>query len=172
MNADDIELARTIYAASAFGSLLFASLFLRGLWRPLRFWLIALVFSFFFTPYFIAETMPDGTQQNIVPAFVVMAYDLILDKEHHLESARRGASPIIAVAAVTSVVAFFLHIFLPKPYRRRAGDKTPAGSAAKTSSHNPYLPDDFEIEAPSVAPVNASTRKNNNPYLPDDFVTR
>ena len=60
MEIADVELAKMAYLVNALAIVLFTSMILRGLWRPLRFVLIACAISVFFTPYFLAQKMPDG----------------------------------------------------------------------------------------------------------------
>lgn len=139
MNAADVELARMVYIVSALGGYLSFSLLLRGLWRPLRFWLLALVMSFFFTPFFLEQKMPDGSEQNVVPAFIVIFHDVAQDRENWREGMQRGGKPIVTVAAVASLIAFALAILLPKPARKIVAEKP-----AKKSRKNPYLPEDFQ----------------------------
>lgn len=150
MNAADIELARWAYLASTLAVYLLSSMILRGLWRPLRFVLLALVISVFFTPFFIEQKMPDGSQQNIVPAFVVMLYDAANDRDNWREGIKRAGKPIAAVAGITSLIALALALLLPKPVRRQrqpgkqpddTGNKEKSGSNRK---RNPYLPEDFQ----------------------------
>jgi hypothetical protein len=145
MNSADIELARMIYLASALGALLFTSLFLRGLWRPLRFLLLAFAVSVFFTPYFV-----DGNPDHIVPAFISMAHDLV---QHHkdpqpLQYAKPAGSPILLVFGVTGFFALLLAFLLPKPARSAAAAEKPAPEKnkdkMKKTKRNPYLPEDFQ----------------------------
>lgn len=144
MNSADIELARMIYLASALGSLLFTSLFLRGLWRPLRFLLLAFAFSVFFTPYFV-----DGKPEHIVPAFIAMAHDLVLHRNDPdpLQYARAGANPIMAVFLVTGFFALLLAWLLPKPARSIPSPEKPAPGKKKNAKRNPYLPEDFQPQS-------------------------
>ncbi len=133
MNAADLELARMVYLASALGGLLVTSLLLRGLWRPLRFLLLAVIFSFFFTPYFV-----DGRQDYVVPAFVVMANELVAHRhdEHLWPAAKTAAMPIITVAGMTGLLALLLAWLLPKPEAR--------APQPPRKRRNPYLPEDFQ----------------------------
>jgi energy-coupling factor transporter transmembrane protein EcfT len=147
MTIADIELARMIYLASILGALLFASLMLRGigLWRPLRFLLIAWLFSLLFTPFFVEQSMPDGSQQNMVPAFVVMTHDAINDKEHWREQIMHAGKPIVTVGTIASVIALVLGFLLPKPARPiKKIRATDAEKPVKKQKKNPYLPEDFQ----------------------------
>ena len=139
MTAADVELARMIYLASTLGSLLFASMLLRGLWRPLRFLLLAWLLSFFCTPYFVAPDMPDGSKQNIVPAFVVALHEAANDRDNWRQVIVPTMKPIALVAAITSVFALLLAWLLPKPARRSKNQ-----APATHKQHNPYLPEDFQ----------------------------
>jgi hypothetical protein len=144
MNAADVELARMAYIASALGVLLFASIMLRGLWRPLRFWLLALVLSFFFTPFFLPQAMPDGKDQNMLPAFIVLFHDVANDREHWREAIQHAGKPIAAMAGVTSLIAFVLAILLPKPAKKIKPANASKEKPAKKTRKNPYLPEDFQ----------------------------
>jgi hypothetical protein len=159
MNAADIELARMVYLASSLAVLLFTSMILRGLWRPLRFVLLALTVSVLFTPFFVEQSMPDGSNQNLVPAVVVMAYNVANDREHWRESIQHAGKPIAVVSGITTLLALTLAILLPKPKRPPAKVKASGkedSSQKDTSSKkdkpkkkkkkNPYLPDDFQPE--------------------------
>lgn len=156
MNAADIELARMIYLTSSLAVLLFTSMILRGLWRPLHSVLLALTFSILFTPYFVDQSMPDGSKQNLVPAVVVMAYSVANDREHWRESIQRTGKPIAVVAGITSLLALTLAILLPKPKRPPARVK----ASGKEDSPNKENPPGKE---------KPKKKKKKNPYLPDDF---
>lgn len=149
MNSADIELARLIYIASALAAWLSASLFLRGLWRPLRFLLLAFTVSVFFTPYFV-----DGQPDHIVPAFIAMAHDLVQHRNdpQPLQYARAAGSPILLVFSITGFLALLLAFFLPKPAstvttsRAKVEPETspPPRAKKKKQKRNPYLPEDFQ----------------------------
>ena len=144
MNAADVELARMVYLASSLGVLLFTSFILRGLWRPLRFLLLAWTISLMFTPFFVQQEMPDGSQQNIVPAFVVMVHDAASDRTQWKTQIERAGKPIAAVGAITSLFALLLAFLLPKPAKPAAQPE--AEPQKKKQKQNPYLPDDFQPE--------------------------
>lgn len=146
MNAADIELARMVYLASSLAVLLFTSMILRGLWRPLRFVLLALTISVLYTPFFVEQAMPDGSNQNVVPAFILMSHNAVSDREHWQEAIQRAGKPIVVVAGITSTLALLLALLLPKPKRKVAGEKKPAPEKPKKQKKNPYLPDDFQPE--------------------------
>jgi len=176
MNAADIELARMVYLASSLAIILFTSMILRGLWRPLRFVLLALAISLLFTPFFVEQAMPDGSKQNIVPAFVVMAHNGVSDREHWREAIQRAGKPIVVVGGITSALALLLALILPKPKK-----KTPA---KKTFEKRPEAPVSIqnistektvfetnipaEKKSPSKKPKKYKKKKKNR-YLPDDF---
>jgi hypothetical protein len=140
MNAADIELARMIYLASSLAVLLFTSILLRGLWRPLRFLILACTLSLFFTPYFV-----DGEQRHIVPAFAVLANDMV--KHRHdadvLNAAQAAGRPIAVMAGISSLLALLLAFLLPKPAPRAANNSCPQPKK-KQQRRNPYLPEDFQ----------------------------
>jgi len=144
MNAADVELARMVYIASALGILLFSSIMLRGLWRPLRYWFMALMLSFFFTPFFLPQPMPDGSDQNVLPAFIVVFNDIANDRENWREAMQRAGKPIAAVAGVTSLIALVLAILLPKPEKKIVPNKTGKENSTRKTKKNPYLPEDFQ----------------------------
>src|SRR6478735_5363667 len=125
MNAADIELARMVYLASSLAIILFTSMILRGLWRPLRFVLLALAISLLFTPFFVEQAMPDGSKQNIVPAFVGMSHNGVSDREHWREAIQRAGKPIVVVGGITSALALLLALILPKPKKKPSAKKTP-----------------------------------------------
>lgn len=124
MNAADIELARMVYLASSLAIILFTSMILRGLWRPLRFVLLAFAISILFTPYFVEQAMPDGSNQNIVPAFVVMAHNGVSDREHWQKAIQLAGKPIVVVGGITGTLALLLALILPKP-KKKASQKKP-----------------------------------------------
>lgn len=140
MTAADIELARMTYLAAALGALLFASIMLRGLWRPLRMLLLAGVLSLLFTPFFVQQKLPDGHEQNMVPAFVVMLYDAANNRAEWRQAIQRAGTPIAVVAGITGLLALVLAFLLPKP--AKPAKPTPA----KKTKANPYLPEDFQPE--------------------------
>lgn len=162
MNAADIELARMVYLAGSLAVLLFTSMILRGLWRPLRFVLLALTFSALFTPFFVEQSMPDGSKQNLVPAFIVMAYDVASDREHWRENIQRGGKPIAVVSGITSLLALTLAILLPKPKRPPARVKA-SGNEDSSKKDSPS-----KKNSPSKKDK-PKKKKKKNPYLPDDF---
>jgi len=147
MNIADIELAKMVYLASSLAIVLFTSMMLRGLWRPLRFVLLACTISIFFTPYFLAQKMPDDSEQNIVPAFVVMLHKVAENREHWRETLITASRPIVVVGGITSFVALVLALLLPKP--RKKIKPTPKEKSKKKNTRNPYLPEDFT--QPSVS---------------------
>lgn len=145
MNAADVELARMVYLASSLGVLLFTSIILRGLWRPLRFLLLAVALSVMFTPFFVQQDMPDGSKQNILPAFVVMLHDGINDRDNWRQAIRRAGTPIMVVTAVTGIIALALAFLLPKPVKAAPVEKTEKPENRRTKKkRNPYLPEDFQ----------------------------
>jgi hypothetical protein len=148
MNAADIELARMVYIASGLAALLFTSMILRGLWRPLRFLLIALTISILFTPFFVDQTMPDGSDQNLVPAFVVMAHKVASDRENWRNIVKETSRPIVVVASITGFVALVLAVILPKPKKppsNKSGNEAQP-NRKKKQKKNPYLPDEMQPE--------------------------
>jgi hypothetical protein len=144
MNIADIELAKMVYLASSLAIVLFTSMMLRGLWRPLRFVLLACAISIFFTPYFLTQKMPDGSEQNIVPAFVVTLHKVAENREHWRETLIATGKPIAVVGSITSVVALFLALLLPKP--RQKTKPAPKEKTKKKKYGNPYLPEDFSSQ--------------------------
>ena len=160
MNAADIELARMVYLASSLAIVLFTSMILRGLWRPLRFVLLALTISLLFTPFFIEQAMPDGTNQNIVPAFVVMAHNGVSDREHWQEAIQYAGKPIVVVAGITSFFALVLALLLPKP-KKKLSQKKPSGKQPEQSA--------AAETKPPLKKQKKYKKKKKNPYLPDDF---
>lgn len=148
MNAADVELARMVYLASSLAVLLFTSMILRGLWRPLRFVLIALTISILFTPFFVDQAMPDGSDQNLVPAFIVMAHKVVSDREHWREILEVTSRPIMVVAGITCFLALILALILPKPRKMPVQPKTAQNEKTrnKKQKKNPYLPDDLQPE--------------------------
>lgn len=147
MNIADIELAKMVYLASSLAIVLFTSMMLRGLWRPLRFVLLACAISIFFTPYFLTQKMPDGSEQNIVPAFVVILHKVAENREHWRETLITASRPIVVVGGITSFIALVLALLLPKP--RKKTKPAQKEKSKKKSSGNPYLPEDFT--QPSVS---------------------
>lgn len=141
MNLADFELAKMVYLASALAVILFTSMMLRGLWRPLRMVLIACAISVFFTPYFLAQKMPDGSEQNMVPAFVVMLHKTAENREHWRETLIATGKPIVVMSGITSGVALVLALLLPKP--RKKTKPVPEKKSKKKTSQNPFLPEDF-----------------------------
>ena len=142
MNAADIELARMVYIASSLAIILFTSMILRGLWRPLRFVLLAFTISILFTPFFVEQAMPDGSNQNIVPAFVVMAHNGVSDREHWREAIQLAGKPIVVVGGITGTLALLLALILPKP-KKKLSQKKPAqkeSSEQKPSEKKPEQP--------------------------------
>lgn len=147
MTAADIELARMAYLVASLGALLFTSILLRGLWRPLRMLALTAVFSLLFTPFFVPQKMPDGSEQNIVPAFVVMLHDAANDREQWREGIKRAGTPMAVVGGITGLLALVLLFLLPKPVKPPRPEKTattPPAKTGKKSKTNPYLPDDFQ----------------------------
>lgn len=165
MNAADIELARMVYVASSLAIVLFTSMILRGLWRPLRFVLLALAISVLFTPFFVEQAMPDGSKQNIVPAFIVMAHNGASDRENWQQAIQHAGKPIVVVAGIASILALVLALLLPKK-------KKPAKNQQAANITKP----DTATQAPKENPVSNKKnrkkkyrKKKKNPYLPDDF---
>lgn len=147
MTTVDVELARLIYVLSALGVVLCTSMLCRWLWRPLRFLLLASVISLFFTPFFVDQEMPDGKTQNIVPAFVVMAYDVINDRENWRESIKKAGNAIATVGMILGSLSLILAIVLPKNTKSAKDnrqDNTQQNQPRKKGKHNPYLPEDFQ----------------------------
>lgn len=137
MNNTDVELMRMAYVISSLCTVLFASMLTRWLWRPARFLFLAITISVLFTPYYTEQTMPDGSTQNIVPALIVMANDVVQDRDHWQQAiAQRGGQAIMYVAVVLGALSLALAAFLPK--RIRNGKQ-----AEKTPPRNPYLPPDM-----------------------------
>ncbi len=145
MEIADIELAKMVYLASALAVILFTSMMLRGLWRPLRMVLIACAISVFFTPYFLAQKMPDGSEQNMVPAFVVMLHKTAENREHWRETLIATGKPIAVMSGITSGIALVLALLLPKP--RKKIKPVPEKKSKKKISQNPFLPEDFSPAA-------------------------
>ena len=145
MNVDDVTLVRLIYLMSSLTALLCTSLILRGLWQPLRFVLLALTFSFFFTPYFIEQTMPDGGQQNILPAFVVAIYEAINHRDTWQTAIQKPVMPLAVVAGISSLLALLLSFIIPKPVKKIRAEKV------KKKKQNPYLPEDFQPDSEKPA---------------------
>ncbi|HSC76653.1 MAG TPA: hypothetical protein VLB90_10515 [Pseudomonadales bacterium] len=177
MNAADIELARMIYLASSLAIWLFTSMILRGLWRPLRFVLLAITVSILFTPFFVEQAMPDGSNQNVVPAFIVMAHNGISDRDHWQEAIQRAGKPVVVVSGITSSLALLLAMLLPKP-------KKPVKKPVKKQTEllkEPSLKNEnlSKKETPPQTGKPPKTGKSSrkkkykkqkkNPYLPDDF---
>jgi uncharacterized membrane protein YoaT (DUF817 family) len=174
MNAADIELARMVYIASSLAIVLFTSMILRGLWRPLRFVLLALAISILFTPFFVEQAMPDGSKQNIVPAFIVMAHNGASDREHWQQAIQHAGKPIVVVAGIASFLALVLALLLPKKKKPAKSQQT--ANIPKTAL--PATPDTKNTPPPQQQEnpdSNKKTRKKKyrkkkkNPYLPDDF---
>lgn len=94
MEIADVELAKMAYLVNALAIVLFTSMILRGLWRPLRFVLIACAISVFFTPYFLAQKMP-SSQENVVPSFVVMLHKIIEDENSGVKLLSRPENPLL-----------------------------------------------------------------------------
>ncbi len=148
MNAADIELAKMVYLASALGVVLFTSMILRGLWRPLRFVLISISVSVFFTPFFVAQPMPDGSDQNIVPSFVVTLHKAAEDKEHWREVLPVVGRPVAVMGAINAGIALILALALPKPRKKIKPVKQKKERKPKSKkSQNPFLPEYFEHKA-------------------------
>jgi hypothetical protein len=183
MNAADIELARMVYIASSLAIILFTSMILRGLWRPLRFVLLAFAISLLFTPYFVEQAMPDGSNQNIVPAFVVMAHNGVSDRAHWQEAIQLAGKPIVVVGGITGTLALLLALILPKPKKNPSQKKT---APQQSSEQKPELPASAqnistdkltaEIILSSEKIISSKKqkpkkykKKKKNPYLPDDF---
>ena len=143
MNIADIELAKMVYLASSLAIVLFTSMILRGLWRPLRFVLIAYAISVFFTPFFLAQKMPDGSEQNIVPAFVVMLHKAAENREHWQGIVITAGRPIAVVGGVTSFIALVLALLLPKPRKKEKPTHKEKTKRKSKHTNNPYLPEDF-----------------------------
>ena len=141
MNLADFELAKMVYLASALAVILFTSMMLRGLWRTLRMVLIACAISVFFTPYFLVQKTPDGSEQNMVPAFVVMLHKTAENREHWQETLITTGKPIAVMGGITSGVALLLALLLPKP--RKKAKPVPEKKSKKKTTKNPYLPEDF-----------------------------
>ena len=194
MNAADIELARMIYIASSLAIILFTSMILRGLWRPLRFVLLAFTISILFTPFFVEQAMPDGSNQNIVPAFVVMAHNGVSDREHWQEAIQLAGKPIVVVGGIAGTLALLLALILPKPKKKPSQKKPdqqkpspqtssekksePTALAPNTSAEKPIPETKIFAENPIVAEKKSPPKKQKskkykkkkkNPYLPDDF---
>ena len=175
MNAADIELARMVYLASSLAIVLFTSMILRGLWRPLRFVLLALAISLLFTPFFIEQAMPDGTNQNIVPAFVVMAHNGVSDREHWQEAIQHAGKPIVVVAGITSILALLLALALPKPKKKISQKNTSQKKTSQQQSEQPVSEKNTSLEKiateKKILPKKQKKykKKKKNPYLPDDF---
>ena len=183
MNAADIELARMIYLASSLAIILFTSMILRGLWRPLRFVLLALAISILFTPFFVEQAMPDGSNQNIVPAFILMAHNGISDRDHWREAIQHAGKPIVVVGGITSTLALLLALILPKPKKKPSQKKTPQKkteqpasekniSIENTSTDKPTAEKNLSAEKKSPSKKQKPQKykkKKKNPYLPDDF---
>lgn len=137
VNNTDVELMRMAYIISSLCTVLFASMLTRWLWRPARFLFLALTISILFTPYYTEQAMPDGSTQNIVPALIVMANDIVQDRDHWQQAiAQRGGQAITYVAVVLSMISLALAAFLPK--RTRHSQQT-----EKAPPRNPYLPPDM-----------------------------
>jgi hypothetical protein len=188
MNAADIELARMIYIASSLAIILFTSMILRGLWRPLRFVLLAFTISILFTPFFVEQAMPDGSNQNIVPAFVVMAHNGVSDREHWQEAIQLAGKPIVVVGGIAGTLALLLALILPKPKKKPSQKKPdqqkpspqtlseqksePPALALKTSIEKPISETKISAEkkpSPNKQKPKKYKKKKKNPYLPDDF---
>jgi energy-coupling factor transporter transmembrane protein EcfT len=147
MTEADVQLMQLIYIISALGMVLFTSMLCRWLWRPLRFLLLATVFGLFFTPYFMEQSMPDGGTQNVVPAFVVVIYDVANDRDHWQEGIKRAGTAIAVVSAALGVISLLLATVLPKRAKLTPPSKTEQAqpkTAKRHSKHNPYLPEDFQ----------------------------
>ncbi len=145
MTAADIELAKMVYLASALGIVLFTSMILRGLWRPLRFLLISVAISIFFTPYFLTQKMPAGSEQNIVPSFVVTLHKAAEDRERWREIIHEIGKPIAFMSIVNASISLILAVALPKPRKKiKSANPKKEKKAKQKKSQNPYLPDDFE----------------------------
>lgn len=177
MNAADIELARMVYLASSLAIWLFTSMILRGLWRPLRFVLLALTVSVLFTPFFVEQSMPDGSKQNIVPAFIVMAHNGISDREHWQEAIQRAGKPVVVVAGITSSLALLLAMLLPKPKKPiKKPVKKPTELPKEPPSKNQNLSQKETAPRTGKPPKKGKSSKKKkykkqkkNPYLPEDF---
>ncbi len=182
MNAADIELARMVYLASSLAIILFTSMILRGLWRPLRFVLLAVAISILFTPFFVEQAMPDGSKQNIVPAFVVMAHNGVSDREHWQKAIQRAGKPIVVVSGITSSLALLLALILPKPRKKISPEKPvqQKPSEQKPLEQKPEQPASIKntttekLVADKKPPSKKQKskkykKKKKNPYLPDDF---
>ena len=136
MNNTDVELMRVAYIVSALGTVLFASMLTRWLWRPARFLLLAGTISILFTPYYTEQVMPDGSTQNIVPALIVMANDVVQDREHWQQAMQRGSRAILSVAAALGLLSLLLAAVLPKA-------ANPSKKIPKPTARNPYLPEEL-----------------------------
>ena len=145
MNVADVELAKMAYLASSLGVLLFTSIILRGLWRPLRFVLLACTVSIMFTPYIVYVKMPDGSDKNIVPAYIVMLHKIADDRSHWQDIAVETGKPITVIATISSGLALILSLILPKPRKKLPPSKNKTADSKRSGkSKNPYLPDDFQ----------------------------
>jgi hypothetical protein len=165
MNAADIELARMIYLASSLAIWLFTSMILRGLWRPLRFVLLALTISVLFTPFFVEQAMPDGSNQNIVPALIVAAHNGISDRDNWQEAIKPAGKSIVVVAGITSSLALLLAIILPKP---KKPIKQPINKQTESEKETPPKKNSSSKNEKPLKKKKYKKQKK-NPYLPDDF---
>ena len=134
MTAFDVQLMQLVYLVSALGVVLFTSFLTRWLWRPLRFLVLSAAISVMFTPFYVEQNMPDGSTQNIVPAFVIMLHDAVNDRENWQTAIQRGGKAILTVAAALGTLSLILALALPK--RKDRAHKT-----VTSPSRNPYLPE-------------------------------
>ncbi|MBK8103694.1 MAG: hypothetical protein IPK30_10595 [Cellvibrionales bacterium] len=168
MEIADVELAKMAYLVSALAIVLFTSMILRGLWRPLRFVLIACAISVFFTPYFLAQKMPDGSQENVVPSFVVMLHKIIEDREQWREITITTGKPIAVVAGIGSGLALILALLLPKPSKKMKSPSKKIPEPTQAEQENTNKPKQGHTKKHKKR--NKNKHKHKNRYLPDDFV--
>ncbi|MEZ5493965.1 MAG: hypothetical protein R3E61_05095 [Pseudomonadales bacterium] len=172
MEMADVELAKMAYLVSALAVVLFTSMILRGLWRPLRFVLLACAISVFFTPYFLAQKMPDGSNENIVPSVVVMLHKIIEDREQWREIAINAGQPIAVVAGISSGLALILALILPKPRKKTKTSAKKSPEPAPDAQKNTSKAEQHHPTKHKKRNKNKHKQKHThkNRYLPDDFV--
>jgi hypothetical protein len=106
--------------------------------------------------------MPDGSDQNMIPAYVMMGHKIAEDREHWREIAITSSKPIVVVAGISSTVALLLALILPKPKK-----KVPVKKPVTTEENESNQPKNNTHKHKKHKKKKRS--KNTNPYLPEDF---